>query len=611
MKFAFIPASRLTCAAVYLFVAAAIDLAAAERWHKVSTDNFELLTTAGAGRGKEAVQYFEQVRNFFIRTSNVRPPSGKPIRIIAFSSDKQFEPYRATEGSPAYYLPGLNSDTIVMGSLTKDLFRVAIHEYVHLLVRHSKAKYPLWLNEGTADLYSTLTPVAGKVRVGEFPMGHYHALRMGKMLSLAELTGVNHDSPHYNEKDRRSIFYGQSWALTHMLNLSKEYAPNYTAFLKALFSGAPIEDAFRQTYGKGFPEVQRDLERYLRQDSYFVSIVDAKLEKRAEAPDVATPEEAEIELALADLLLGMRRKEEAATRYRELASRFPQRPEPHEALGYIEMRDRKQAAAAVHFAKAGELGSKNARMYYDWSWAAESQPDAFGIILGALRKAVELDPAFFDASYRLGTFLLRNERYGDALAALRQIKRVEPEHAARLFLAMAYCFDHLKMLDDAKASAAQSRKYATTPADISDSERFLAYLDRRSTPVTREVLTSTGGETAAPVLRRTERTPGRFEESGWEGPDPRGAVDHSTKVEGRLKMIECLGTNAKILLETADGELGLWIEDPNRVVLRGASGEIAEFACGPQPNTKVRVGYTPEPNVKRGTAGLVRLIEFQ
>jgi hypothetical protein len=250
-------------------------------------------------------------------------------------------------------------------------------------------------------------------------------------------------------------------------------------------------------------------------------------------------------------------------------------------------------------------------MYYDWSWAAESHPDSFSVILGALRKAVELDPAFFDASYRLGTFLLRNQRYGDALAALRLIKRVEPEHASRLFLAMAYCFDRLNMSDDAKTSAAQSRKYATTPADISDSERFLTYLDRRNAVTARQIAPSASEDGAAPVLRRTERAPGQFEESNWEGPDPRGAVDRSTKVEGRLKAIECLGANAKVLLETAGGELGLWIEDPTRIVLRGASGEVAEFSCGPQPNTKVVIGYTPEPNVKRGTAGLVRLIEFQ
>ena len=39
----------------------------------------------------------------------------------------------------------------------------------------------------------------------------------GHWLTLEQLLTVTHDSPLYNEGERRSLFYAQSWALVHML----------------------------------------------------------------------------------------------------------------------------------------------------------------------------------------------------------------------------------------------------------------------------------------------------------------------------------------------------------------------------------------------------------
>ena len=47
----------------------------------------------------------------------------------------------------------------------------AVHEYTHLLIRHMELKLPVWLNEGIAEVYSTLRPLAGKVAVGNVPEG--------------------------------------------------------------------------------------------------------------------------------------------------------------------------------------------------------------------------------------------------------------------------------------------------------------------------------------------------------------------------------------------------------------------------------------------------------
>jgi hypothetical protein len=110
-----------------------------------------------------------------------------------------------------------------MKSLTNEIYTIAVHEYVHLLVRHSGIKLPAWLSEGLADFYSTLEPVGKKVRVGNFPSGRYQFLMQNKWLPMERLISVSQQSAYHDERDRVSMFYSQSWALTHMVLMGDGY----------------------------------------------------------------------------------------------------------------------------------------------------------------------------------------------------------------------------------------------------------------------------------------------------------------------------------------------------------------------------------------------------
>ena len=65
------------------------------------------------------------------------------------------------------------------------------------------------------------------------------------MIPLPELLAVNQSSPLYNEGDRRSIFYAESWALTHYLLTER---PNGGAevnkYVTAVAGGVPADAAF-------------------------------------------------------------------------------------------------------------------------------------------------------------------------------------------------------------------------------------------------------------------------------------------------------------------------------------------------------------------------------
>ncbi len=87
---------------------------------------------------------------------------------------------------------------------------------------------PIWLNEGMAEVYSTLKRDGGQIRVGSVPQGRDILLWQKKWLPLAALVALARDSGEYNEKDRAGVFYAQSWLLTHMLMLSPEYGDRFS-----------------------------------------------------------------------------------------------------------------------------------------------------------------------------------------------------------------------------------------------------------------------------------------------------------------------------------------------------------------------------------------------
>src|SRR5262252_9733343 len=118
----------------------AVCATAAEQWIRVSTPHFELLTPAGEKKGREAILYFEQVRSFFLQASPSKRVPDFPVRIIAFRGEKQYKPYRLNDFVIAYYTGSHDRDYIVMQDIQPDHFPVAIHEYTHLIVRHTGLK---------------------------------------------------------------------------------------------------------------------------------------------------------------------------------------------------------------------------------------------------------------------------------------------------------------------------------------------------------------------------------------------------------------------------------------------------------------------------------------
>ncbi|HXI43835.1 MAG TPA: tetratricopeptide repeat protein [Bryobacteraceae bacterium] len=588
---------------------------AAEQWLKLTSSHFELYTTAGEKKGREAILFFEQVRDFFGKArGNAKPVTTAPVRIIAFRSDKEYKPYRISESADAFYLDGYDRDYIVMRNITEESYPVAVHEFTHLLIKHAGIEVPIWFNEGLADVYSSLKPMGKKVLIGSLIPGRIYPLQQNKWIPFDALTAVDAKSPYYNEKVRAGIFYAESWALVHMLFLSDQYRAQFNKLMAALASGLPASTAFWQTYAKTLEQVQQDLEQYMRGTRFNGMLFDIKLEKSAEEPDIEPASELESGMVLADLLALTSKRDAAKEAYGALAQANPKRWEVEEGLAQLAWRGRNLEEAKKHFARAEELGSTNPRMYFDYSMVLHQTDGQDISAIAALKKAIELDPEYQDAHYYLAFSLMNDGKYQDALDHFKKVKHIKIEQAFAYYHGMAYCDYQQEKWDDAQKAGEAARKYARQPQDIASAEDMLRALteERERRAMIEQQMAALAAEQAVPSRASEAKAAAERPKQLVSRVDGPGASPAKPSVVGTLRQVDCLGQMLRLHI-TAAGQkkIALAITDPESVTIKGVEGGTVDLACGPQKGKLVIVEYQNRQDAKLGTVGDVRSIEFQ
>ncbi len=588
--------------ALLLTLASAQSLPA-EQWLRVTSTNFELFTTAGEKKGREAILYFEQVRSLFSKLAKSGSGPATPVRIIAFNSEKEYKPYRFNESADAYYQGSRERDYIVMKNIAQENYPVAIHEYAHLIVRHSGLPLPAWLNEGLAEVYSTLKPYGKQVQYGSILPGRFRELQTGKWLDLETLLAVDHESPFYNEKEKAGVFYAESWALTHMLYLSDDYWRKFNEFLALVKADTSQGATFQKVYGKSMGEVKRDLEQYLRGTRFNAAIANVNLEKADESPDVRAVTRLESGLALADLLAVTRKREDAKAAYETLARENPRDSEIEIAWARLAWMNRDDDEMKRHFAKAIELGTTNGKVYFDYAMMLREGGAQEPEISALLRKAAELKPDLVEAHYMLGFYASNAGRFGEAVVHLQQVKKLEKGQAYPYFRTLAYAYYRLGRPEEAKKYAESAVKVATEPKDVNLAKELLAYVTRD--PSKQEKAAPQSSDDRPRLARRDT-------ESVGQTPPVLRAREQTIPVEGTLREADCLGNSLRLRIEVAGKRMAFLIQDPSAVVVKssGANGGY-EFTCGPQKPVKVSLEYLLSADPKLGTEGLVRSIEFR
>jgi Flp pilus assembly protein TadD len=545
------------------------------QWVRVTTPHFEMYTTASEKAGRDLALYFEQVRGFFLKASPLKAPATFPVRIIAFAGRDQYIPYATQVQSAAYYAPSARRDYIVMSDLSPESYKTAVHEYMHLVVRHSGLRIPLWLNEGWADVYSTLKPVKDGVAVGDLIPARMQSLAGGQWFDFNALTSVTTASSVYNESNRAGLFYGESWAFVHMLFLSPEYKDHFGKFVMALHRGSTAAEACQTAFGKPAAAVFDDLSKYLGRKKLVGAVFATTIAKGDTEAEVTKAPEFESRLVLADLQAAIGRAELARQEYDELQKLEPNNPELNLSLGFAYLMREDASKARDYFARSFGAGGKDPQMCLALGMLEIAAKQPPGQVIPILERAVQGRPDYQEAWLQLGVQRVAARQFVAGIEALMKVESVTPERASGVYFNLTYAYLETGDLAKARESGEIAKKWAKLPEQVARLGQMLKFIQARGKLV----------------------------------PPPRpGEVLRS--VEGMVQGVDCGVTGNRLRLQAGERMLSLVLPEAGAVEFSSATATAFNLKCGAVAPFRVRVEYVPGSVMNQATAGVVRRVEY-
>jgi len=274
---------------------------AAEQWTIVESPHFELYTSGDAKAARETIVFFEQVHDLFASWNAKEQAAAPRVKIIVFQDEAEYRRYQPNQLAAAFFLSGVAGDFIVTRSLNRDTYPVAVHEYVHLVVKRSGLRITTAMNEGLAEFYSTLKVTKAGIEIGTPPVARLLALRYSTLIPLDVLFSVSTRSPIYRDRAQVDAFYAESWALTHMLLLSPEYRDKTTSYARDMQAGDPVA-ALERITGKTSAQILADLHHYVHRDRFVTALLDGTWEEHRVLPEARPATALESSAALTGLL---------------------------------------------------------------------------------------------------------------------------------------------------------------------------------------------------------------------------------------------------------------------------------------------------------------------
>ena len=218
------------CGFLLLFSSVAVSADSGPHWVEVRSPNFRVLTNAGDKEGRRVASQFERMRTVFhILMPSASDDSAAPITVVALKDRTSF---RTLE--PAAYLgkgtldlaglflraPDKNYVLLRLDTEGEHPYSTVYHEYTHYMLRKSESWIPVWLNEGLAEFYQNTDLTSKDVDLGQPSANNILYLRQQSLLPLTTLLKVDHNSPYYHEENKGSVFYAESWALVHYIEIT-------------------------------------------------------------------------------------------------------------------------------------------------------------------------------------------------------------------------------------------------------------------------------------------------------------------------------------------------------------------------------------------------------
>ncbi|HTH03280.1 MAG TPA: tetratricopeptide repeat protein [Vicinamibacterales bacterium] len=410
-------------------------VALSKDWKRLYTPDVTVVGNASEGELRTALKQIEDFRAGLVGLfPGIKMTSRLATTMVVlkdFNTFRTFQPRdergRRRENVAGYFTTTPTMNYMVLGAFGERdaTLEVVFHEYTHFIVQQNFRSLPLWVNEGTADFYSTFRSnyKDGKSLVGTPPSGRLATLRDRGVMPLDRILTNEGSSSAYRDPDTVHLFYAQSWAFVHYLQLGNngKRRGQITEYLRAVDQGMPIDQAFFRAFGVTLAQMQNELGLYVRQpilQAFLFSPKTTTADVATLAVDRLTQSDAAY--VQADLLLQTGATEDAARLLTNVLTIDPSHVDAKIALARVRARQdrRDEAIAALEGITAAKPATFSAQLYLAGMLrSARRYEDA----MRAAERAVALDRESTHAWYELNLSALASGRDKEAADALAQI----------------------------------------------------------------------------------------------------------------------------------------------------------------------------------------------
>lgn len=445
-----------------------------DAWLEVHSPHFQVFSNADADSAREVAGELERMRIVFQQAFphlQVDPPM--PILVLAVRGRKDFDALSPSEdvGKGKMQLAGLfqrsperNFIMLRLDALEGDFpYEIVYHEYTHLLSSKDLGVFPLWLAEGLAEFYETAGIQRNEVSLGRPDPNNLYLLRSHRMLTLSELFAVDYNSPYYHEDDKASIFYAESWALTHYLMMRDrmQHTQMLASFVALLQQHVAPAIAAQQAFGD-LAALQKELGRYIESQSFRYVTFKISDEVHDQAWPVTPVAGPQADAVRADFMAHFGRSSDAEALLRTVLAADPNNLEALETMGFAATQQGKMEDALHYYGQAAAQGSQDflAQFYYG-AMTLQAHGGSLDAATAAqiklsLESAMKLNPNFAPAYDRLAV-LYQQQRMNLEEAHQLELQAIELEpgnvayrmNAASVLVAMDRAPEALTALNDA------------------------------------------------------------------------------------------------------------------------------------------------------------------
>ena len=404
----------------------------ADAWIEVASPHFVVATNSNEKQARRIADQFERMRSVFhVLFPQLHIDPASPVVVLAIRDERDF---RALE--PAAYLakgqlklgglflraPDKNYVLMRLDAEGEHPYAVVYHEYTHLLLSKAAEWLPLWLNEGLAEFYQNTDIHEKEVELGQISPENIQLLREHRLLPLATLFAVDRNSPYYHEENKGSIFYAESWALTHYLRVKDYQQKTHRLSDYADLLAKKVEPLAAATAAFGdLQQLASALDGYVQEGrfSYFRMKTTTEVDESAfQAQVLAAPQ---ADALRADFLACNQRGNEARTLLDRVLKQEPNNVSAHETMGFLAFQQGRIDEAKNWYAQAVQLDSRSYLAYYYFSAIAMRgalTPAEETRVEASLQRATQLNPSFAPTFDRLAVFWgMRHENLEQARVA--------------------------------------------------------------------------------------------------------------------------------------------------------------------------------------------------